>query len=62
MTASFVERFKEKHENKICVYFQFYNPKLSQEKRFMLYTTLQGYVQSALRRKQLITSLVERFK
>ena len=42
MTASFVERFKEKHENKICVYFQFYNPKLTQEKWFMLYIYSAG--------------------
>ena len=25
-------RRERKHENTICVYFQFYNPKLSQEK------------------------------
>ena len=36
LEVSFVEHFKQNHENTICVNFQFYNPELSQERRFML--------------------------
>ena len=36
LIASFVEHFKENHENTISVYFQFYIPKLSQETCFIL--------------------------
>ena len=32
----FREHFNQNHENTICVNFQFYNPKLSQERCFML--------------------------
>ena len=41
LRASFVEHFKENHENIASVYFQFYNPKLIQEKCyiFSLYYT-----------------------
>ena len=42
LTDSFVEYFKENHENTICVYFQFYNPKFIQEKCFMLYVCSEG--------------------
>ena len=42
---------------------RFHNPKLSQERCFMLYMfALQRYLKGALRKKQLIASLVEQFK
>ena len=55
----FREHFNQNHENTICINFQFYNPKLSQERCFILCV---GYVIDALRRNQLIASFVEQFK
>ena len=42
---------------------KFHNPKLSQERCFMLYmSALQGYLKGALLKKQLIASFVQQFK
>ena len=42
---------------------RFHNPKLSQERYFILYmSALQDYLKGALRKKQLIASFVEQFK
>ena len=54
----FREHFNQNYENTICVNFQFYNPKLSQERCFMLCV----YSTGLCNRKQLIASFVEQFK
>ena len=38
----FREHFNQNYENTICVNFQFYNPKLSQERCFMLCVCSSG--------------------
>ena len=56
LIASFVDHFKKNHENTISVSFQFYIPKLSQERCFVLSLL---YVQGALRKKQLIVFFID---
>ena len=41
LAVSFGEHFKQNHENKICVSFQFYNPKLSQKSKSRKYYILK---------------------
>ena len=59
---SFFHRsLKKDHQNTTYVYFQFYHPKLSSEKCFILSVNSTVLVQIALQKKQLIAFFVEHF-
>ena len=58
----FYEALYRKSLNTICIVFQFFNPKLSQEWCFKPYVYYIKLLQGALRKKQLITSFVEHFE
>ena len=58
----FREHFSQNHENTICFNFQFYNPKLSQERCFMLCVCSIGLCNRCFTKEAMIASFVEQFK
>ena len=61
LITSFVKHLTECHKNTICIDFQVHNPKLIQEGCFETLSTIKGFVQGALRKKQLIVPFVKHF-